>query len=167
MTWIVSGALTHRDSMGSEETIGPGQVQYMSAGRGVRHSEFNGSDTETVHLLQIWILPREKGAEPRYADADFRESLKSGEPVLIISPDGAHGSSPIHADAKVYAARTDSGWKRTQDLTFGGGWLQLVKGKLTLNGIELNPGDGAAIEGESSVSIEAQEKSEFLLFDLA
>ena len=167
ITYIVSGALEHRDSLGTGSVIRPGDVQRMTAGTGIRHSEFNPSATDSVHLLQIWILPEEKNLTPSYEQRAFSEEERRGQLRLIAARDGRNGAVTIHQDSDVYASLLDSGQALTHDLADGRtAWLQLIKGEITLNGAKLSPGDGAAITAERSLKIAATEPSELLLFDL-
>ncbi len=170
LTYIIQGELSHRDSMGRGATIKQNDVQRMSAGTGVMHSEANQSH-EPVHLLQIWILPESKGLEPSYEDRTFPAEEKRNRLRLIASHDGRDGSTIIHQDAGVYASLLDSG----KSLEFAPGpgrhaWVQLIRGELDVNGTKLTPGDGAAISGETKLpmaSTGADGEAEFLLFDLA
>ena len=167
-TYILEGALEHRDSMGNGSVIRPGDVQRMSAGTGVTHSESNPSPEEPVHLLQIWILPGEEGITPDYEEKRFPDDEKRNKLRLIISPDGAAGAVKIHQDARVYAALLDSNHQVSHPLASGRhAWLQVAAGSVALNEIDLKQGDGAAVSGESTIAIVAQEPSEILLFDLA
>jgi len=167
VTYIIAGALEHRDSMGSGSIIRPGDVQRMSAGTGVSHSEFNPSDTETVHLLQIWILPDRRGHTPGYEQKEIGGAEKRGQLRLIASPDGRDGSVSIHQDARLYAGIVN-GEPIALTLKPGRrGYLQVVKGALTVNGVSLEAGDGARIEEEGALEIAAREQSEVLVFDLA
>ena len=168
LSYVVSGALQHRDSMGNGSVITPGEVQRMSAGTGVTHSEFNPSDQEPGHFLQIWILPERKGLTPGYEQRAFSDEEKRDRLRLIASRDGRDGSVTIHQDASVYAALLTQGQVVTHAFGTGrGGWLQVVKGSVTLNRIALSAGDGAAMEGETELEITAVKDSELLLFDLA
>jgi redox-sensitive bicupin YhaK (pirin superfamily) len=167
-TYILKGALEHRDSMGNGSIIRPGDVQRMSAGTGVTHSESNPSPDEPVHLLQIWILPGEEGIPPDYEEKRFSEDEKRNKLRLIISPDAASGAVKIHQNARVYAGLLDSNHEVSHALASGRhAWLQVAAGFLTVNDINLKQGDGAAVSGESTITIVAQEPSEILLFDLA
>lgn len=166
-THILSGSLRHRDSMGHEAAIVPGQIQYMSAGSGVRHSEFNGSPSEEVHLMQVWIEPNRTGTEPRYEDRDFSEALASGNLVLVASPDGAERSFAIHAGARVYAARPEAGNELRHKLEPGrGAYVQVARGRVEVNGHTLEAGDALVAEDERELAIRAVTAGEFLLFDL-
>ena len=168
ITYILSGALEHRDSMGNGSVIRPGDVQRMTAGTGVSHSEFNPSRTEACHLLQIWIMPGSRNLTPSYEQKFFTDDERRGGLRLIASPDGAGGAVTINQDARVYASLLTPGQsvKHTCD-TGRYAWLQLARGSLEVNGANLSAGDGAAISKESRVEISAAEDSELLLFDLA
>jgi redox-sensitive bicupin YhaK (pirin superfamily) len=167
ITYVLEGALAHKDSMGNGSIIHPGDGQRMSAGTGIRHSEANPSTKDPVHLLQIWILPDRHGHEPEYEQGSFAEEEKRGRLRLIASPDGADGSVTIHQDAKLYASLLSPGQQVEHELSTGRfGWLQVAKGAVELNGTALNHGDGAATDDENLV-IQAAEHSEILLFDLA
>lgn len=168
ISYPVAGKLAHKDSAGHAATIGRNQVQFMSAGSGIAHSEFNPSQDETMHLLQIWIRPAKENTPPRYEDRDFTEQLESGKLALLVSPDGRDGSIRIGQDALLYGARLAQGGKVEHSLASGrGAWLQVISGTVNVNGETLHPGDAAAIEDVSTISINATEASEFLLFDLA
>jgi quercetin 2,3-dioxygenase len=168
ITYVLSGKLEHKDSLGTGSVILPGDGQRMTAGRGIRHSEANGSPTEAVHLLQIWILPDKSGHEPGYEQKSFPESEKRGKFRLIASNDGAEGSVKINQDAKLFVTLLAPGEEVTQSL--GGkrsAWLQVAKGEIELNGKTLKQGDGAAISDEAKLKVKAIEEAEVLLFDLA
>jgi redox-sensitive bicupin YhaK (pirin superfamily) len=168
ITYVLAGALGHKDSMGNGSVIRPGDVQRMSAGTGVTHSEFNGSENEPVHLLQIWILPEKRGIAPGYEEKTFPADEKRGRLRLIASRDAAEGSVTIHQDARVYASLLDAGQTVRHPLAPGrGAWLHLVSGAATVNGTTLVTGDGAAIENERALEIRGGEPTELLLFDLA
>jgi redox-sensitive bicupin YhaK (pirin superfamily) len=167
-TYILQGALQHRDSMGNGSVIRPGDVQRMSAGTGVTHSESNASPDEPVHLLQIWILPGEEGIAPDYEEKRFAEDEKRNQLRLIISPDAAEGSVRIHQDARVYASLLEPGREVSHTLESGRhAWLQVAAGSVKLNDTDLKQGDGAAVSQEGAITIAAQEPAEILLFDLA
>lgn len=167
ITYILSGALEHRDSMGNGSVIRPGDVQRMTAGTGVAHSEFNPSQTEACHLLQIWILPGERRLAPGYEQKYFSEDERRGKLRLIASEDGRDGSVQIHQDASVHAALIDAGQTVDHELQANRyGWLQVARGSVSLNGLELTDGDGAAINRESGLKIAARDQAEVLLFDL-
>ena len=168
VTYILAGELEHRDSMGNGSVIRPGDVQRMTAGTGVAHSEFNPSPENPVHLLQIWIMPAARNLTPGYEQKFFSAAERSGRLRLIASPDGSDGSVRINQDARVYAGIIDPEQEVTH--TFADnryGWLQVARGKIRLNDASLNQGDGAAISRESELRISAQGKAEILLFDLA
>lgn len=168
ITYLLDGALEHKDSMGNGSVIRPGDGQRMSAGTGVRHSEANSSRTESAHLLQIWIRPDRAGHTPGYEQKEFPEAEKRGQWRLIASPDGENGSVTIHQDARLYVSLLSPGQKVAQALGNDRyGWLQVAKGAVELNGETLQQGDGAAISGEPNVSLKSTEESEVLLFDLA
>jgi hypothetical protein len=168
LTWVLSGALEHRDSLGTHGIIRPGEAQVMSAGTGIRHSEFNASGTEPVHFLQIWILPERQGLTPRYDQVAFPEADLRNRWHLIASPDGAGGSVKVFQDVKVFAARLDAGREAQAAIPPGrAGFLQVAAGSISLNGKAMNAGDGARIEGESAISVAAGSQSEILFFELA
>ena len=168
ITYVLEGALEHKDSMGNTSAIHPGEVQRMSAGTGVRHSEYNSSPSEPVHLLQIWITPEREGMEPGYEQREFAQAEKTGKLRLVASRTGQDDSVTVHQDVKLYDAQLKSGDEVRHDLAPGRhAWLQLLRGSVQLNGVELKAGDGAAASEEESLTIRASEESEFLLFDLA
>ena len=168
ITYILSGALEHRDSMGNGSVIRPGDVQRMTAGTGVSHSEFNPSESEAVHLLQIWILPKTHGLTPGYEEKAFAEEERRGRLRLIASDDGREGAVTINQDARVYATLLDAGQIVTHSLQpHRHAWLQLARGTVRLNGMELKQGDGAAVSKERELSVSAHDRAELLLFDLA
>lgn len=164
---VMEGALAHRDSTGGEGVLRRGEVQRMSAGTGVVHSEFNGSETEPVHFFQIWILPGERGIKPGYEQKMFPLDERRGRLRLLVAPGAEDGALDIHQDAKLYGAILDKGQSVRHDLAPNrGAWLQVASGSVDLNGQRLDAGDGAAIENESSLEITAADPSEILLFDL-
>lgn len=168
LSYVVSGALGHRDSIGKSEVIRPNEWQRMTAGTGVRHSEMNASRTEPVHFYQIWILPEAENIRPGYEQKLFAPEEKSGMLRLVASHDGREGSLKIHQDVSVYNALLKNG--EAVEHTLGRGrhaWLQVVKGSVELNGNKLGAGDGAAVSEEESLTIRAGEDSEVILFDLA
>ncbi|NWJ39676.1 MAG: pirin family protein [Geothrix sp.] len=168
LTWVLSGALEHRDSLGTHGVIRPGEAQVMSAGTGIRHSEFNASAAEPVHFLQIWILPERQGLAPRYDQVAFQEADLRNHLHLIASPDGADGSVRLFQDVKVFAARLDAGREIEATIPPGrAGFLQVAAGSVTLQGRTLNAGDAARIEGEPSLAVVAGVPAEILFFDLA
>jgi redox-sensitive bicupin YhaK (pirin superfamily) len=168
VTYVIEGALAHGDSLGNGSVIRPGDVQRMSAGTGITHSEFNDSKSELVHLLQIWILPERAGIAPSYEEKHFPASERAGRLRLVGSRDGRDGSVRIHQDAALYAGLLAPGESASHDLAPGRhAWLQVVRGSLSLDGAALAAGDGVAISGEARVALEARAASELLLFDLA
>ncbi len=168
ISYVLSGELAHKDSMGNVETIPPGDVQRMSAGRGVMHSEFNHKADETTHFLQIWIEPNVRGIAPGYEQKNFSEADKRGRLRLVASPDGADGSVLVHADARIYAGLFDGGEEAILSLdTARKSYVQLVRGELEVNGTRLAAGDAAMIEGESQLALGAARNAEVLVFDLA
>jgi redox-sensitive bicupin YhaK (pirin superfamily) len=168
ITYVLEGALEHKDSLGTGSIIRPGDGQRMSAGRGIRHSEMNSSPTEAAHLLQIWITPDKSGHEPSYEQKAFPEEEKRGKLRLIASPDRKDGSVTIHQDARLYVSLLAPGQEVNHELNKGRhAWLQVAKGAVELNGKKLEQGDGAAISEEKSLSIKGEKDAEVLLFDLA
>jgi redox-sensitive bicupin YhaK (pirin superfamily) len=168
VTYVLDGALAHRDSLGTGSTIRPGELQRMTAGTGIRHSEFNPSESEPVHLYQIWLLPERDGLEPSYDQRAFPEAERHNRLRLVASPDGHDGSLTIRQDARLYLASLDEGRGVAHELRRGRhAWLQVLRGGVGLNGRSLTAGDGAAVGDESSLAIEADGPSEVLLFDLA
>jgi quercetin 2,3-dioxygenase len=168
ITYVLDGALGHKDSLGTGSTIRPGDGQRMSAGSGIRHSEMNASDTDPVHLLQIWILPSRRGIEPSYEQKAFPAEEKQGKLRVIASSDGENGSVTINQDARLYVSLLAPGQKVTHQLADNRyAWLQVAKGAVELNGKLLNQGDGAAVSEETKLTIEGKQDAEVLLFDLA
>lgn len=165
ITYMISGELSHRDSMGNEDTIHAGEVQRMTAGTGVLHSEFS-SETDETHLLQIWILPEETRLTPSYEQKKFPAEAKQGQLRLIASRGGTDGSVHINQDAKVFASILNIGDELTHDITGRHAWIQLINGRLTVNGEPLNAGDGAAVSDEPHLTLKCEDQTEFLLFDL-
>ncbi|HXX32725.1 MAG TPA: pirin family protein [Myxococcaceae bacterium] len=168
LSYVLEGALAHKDSIGTGSTIRPGDVQRMSAGTGVAHSEFNASKTEPVHFLQIWIHPERPGIRPGYEQKTFPEAEKRGRLRLVASRDGRDGSLTIHQDAAVYAGLLDAGERA--ELPLGKGrhaWVQAARGEVELDGQRLTAGDGAAVSGESALRLEGVRQGEVLVFDLA
>lgn len=166
-SYILYGALAHKDSMGNGRTLLPGQIQLMSAGSGVTHSEFNPSRSEGASLLQIWIRPREHGLKPSYTEWHPDPAKENDAKVLVISPDGRDGSATIHQDADIYRVRLNAGGSTTHEVRSGHGvWFQLIKGSTTVNGVTLNPGDAVSSEDVGILTITASDKVEGLLFDL-
>ena len=168
ITYILSGQLEHKDSLGTGSVIKPGDGQRMTAGRGIRHSEFNPSKTDTAHLLQIWILPDQQGHEPSYEQKAFPESEKRGKLRLIASNNGADGSVKINQDARLFVTLLAPGEEVKHALEAKRhAWLQVAKGEVELNGQKLNQGDGAAVSEEEILAVKATKDAEVLLFDLA
>lgn len=167
ITYVLEGALEHSDSMGNGSVILPGDAQRMTAGTGVTHSEANSSDA-AVHLLQIWILPGERGLKPGYEQKAFGDEEKRNQLRLIAAEDGRDGAVTVHQDASVYAGVVDPGSEVVHQLApERHAWLQVARGAVTVNGTSMEQGDGAAISNESSVTIAGREPAEVLLFDLA
>lgn len=168
ITYILEGALQHEDSMGNGSVIRPGDVQRMTAGTGVRHSEKNASREESVHLLQIWILPDTVGLEPGYEQKAFTEDERRRQLRLIASNDGRDGSVTVHQDVSLFASILGVGQSVKYDMDQTRyGWIQVARGAINVNGQRAGQGDGAVAMGESSLEIVADEPSEILLFDLA
>src|SRR6185437_15206705 len=167
VTYILDGALEHQDSMGNGSIIRAGELQRMTAGTGVRHSEFNPSDTERVHLYQIWLLPQRKGLKPSYEQIAVGEEEKQGRFRLVASPDGAAGSLTIHQDARLYLASLSPGEGVAHEIEPGrAAWLQVLRGSVKVLGNDLSAGDGVAVTDENTLSVQAAVPSEVLLFDL-
>ena len=168
ITYVLEGAVEHKDSMGNTGIIRPGDVQRMSAGTGVTHSEFNPSKKEPLHLLQIWIFPEKNGQDPSYEQKSFSDAQKKGKFALVASPDGAQGSVTVHQDVRLFAAVLKKGEGAALSLKSGRhAWAQVARGAVTLNEKDLNTSDGAAISGETILEFTAKKDSEILLFDLA
>jgi hypothetical protein len=168
VTYVLSGALEHKDSLGHGEVLRPGELQRMTAGRGIRHSEFNPSADQPVHLYQIWLLPRETGLEPSYEQKAFPASERTNRLRLVASPAGDDGSLTIQQDARLYLATLDAGVSVTHELPAARhAWLQVLRGSVELNGTSLATSDGAAITSESKLVIKAIAPAEVLVFDLA
>ncbi|MEQ1638568.1 MAG: pirin family protein [Methylococcales bacterium] len=166
-TYVLEGALEHKDSMGTGSIIRPGDVQMMSAGTGIQHSEFNPSQTENVHFLQIWIVPNQKNVKPRYQQVHFEGSKKRGKLCLIISPDGQDGSLSVYQDTKAYAGLFDG--DESAQLALGQdryAYVHVAKGELEINGYHFHTGDGARIRNESTITFGKGNQAEVLLFDL-
>jgi redox-sensitive bicupin YhaK (pirin superfamily) len=168
ITYVLAGKLEHKDSLGTGSVILPGDGQRMTAGSGIRHSEFNPSTTDAVHLLQIWIQPERAALPPSYEQKSFPETEKRGQLRLLASRDASQGSVKINQDAKLYVALLKPGEEVAHEFTAGRhGWLQVARGAVEVNGNQLAQGDGAAISEEKKVSIKGAEDAEVLLFDLA
>jgi len=167
ITYVLEGALEHKDSIGNGSIIRPGNVQRMSAGTGVRHSEFNPSRDKGVHLLQIWIEPKITGVKPSYEEKQFGTAEKKGQLRLIASPDGREGSVTIHQDAYVYASMLDGKDAVLHRLAPGRrAYVHVARGAVAVNGVELKDGDGAKIAGEDELKFSGARQAELLLFDL-
>jgi redox-sensitive bicupin YhaK (pirin superfamily) len=167
LTWVLEGTLQHEDSLGHGGPIGPGELQRMTAGTGVLHSEMNGSDEE-LHFLQIWIIPERRGLKPGYEQKAFPESERQGRWRVVASPDAREGSLTVHQDVSLHSTLLGVGEQAEYTLAPGRhAWLQLARGKGTLNGLELKAGDGVAVSEESRLVLTASEPVEALLFDLA
>lgn len=167
ISYVLDGALEHKDSLGTGSVLRYGDVQRMSAGSGVRHSEFNGSKTDPVHFLQIWIRPSVGGIAPSYEEKHFAAADKTGRLRLIASDDGRDGSVTIHQDAALYAALLDGGEPVRHDLAPGRrAYLHVVRGRVQANGVALAEGDALKVEGEAGIELARAEGAEVLLFDL-
>lgn len=168
VTYIVRGALAHKDSTGGEGVLYRGDVQAMSAGTGVRHSEFNASNKDDLRLLQIWLFPEKNNIVPTYRQMHVSDETKKNKLTPIVAHNGQGGVLPIHQDAVIYASLLDNGKKLVHKLDSNrGAWIQLVDGTLEVNGENMEKGDGLAVENVSEITITAKDLSEFLLFDLA
>lgn len=168
LSYVLEGALAHKDSMGTGSVIRPGDVQRMSAGTGVMHSEMNASPSEPVHFLQIWILPDRRGVAPGYGQKEIPRAEKEGRLRVVASPDGRDGSVTLHADAIVHAGLFDAGASAELGLAPGRhAWVHVARGKVRVNGRELSAGDGAALSDEANVRVEGVDGGEVLVFDLA
>ncbi len=167
LTYVLEGAVRHEDSTGASETLVPGELQHMSAGTGVRHSEMNPSADETLHLLQIWLIPNQLGIPPKYEQKRFTVQDEPNQLHLLASTDARDGSFKIYSGAELLAAKLNAGGSVSHTFKLGNGWLQVVRGTVTVAGGTLNAGDGLALECESSVTIASKSGAEFLLFDLA
>jgi len=168
LSYVLEGALEHRDSLGTGSIIRPGEVQRMTAGTGVTHSEFNPSATEPVHFLQIWLTPDTRGLAPGYEQRAFAPAGLRGGLRLIGARDGRDGAVTIHQDVEVFASRLDAGVSLAHKLPPGRhAWLQVIEGALDVNGTDLSAGDGAAVSDEAELRMRARTDTHFLLFDLA
>ena len=167
VTYVLAGALQHRDSMGNGSVIRPGEIQRMSAGTGITHSEFNASSKELVHFLQIWLIPKERGISPSYEQKQFANPGEASRLRLVASPDGRDGSVVIHADAALYLGsfeRDEAGDLPLSQVRHA--WVQVTRGRARINGSDFQAGDGAALSDESSVRVQGIDGSEVLVFDL-
>ncbi|CAB3721356.1 Quercetin 2,3-dioxygenase [Achromobacter deleyi] len=168
ITYVLDGAIAHKDSMGSGSTIQPGNVQRMSAGRGVMHSEFNPRADQETHLLQIWIEPDVTGIAPEYEEKAFSDEQKRGRLQALVSGDGIDGSMKIHQNVRLYAGLFDGDESATLDLAPGRrAWVHVARGSVVVNGIELAAGDAVAITDETRVALSGGKDAEVLVFDLA
>ena len=166
-SYVLEGAIAHRDSMGNGRELRPGQIQLMSAGSGVTHSEFNPLADEKLHLLQVWIFPERRGLTPGYTEWHPKPEHAAQPKVLVISPDGRDGSATIHQDAEIYRLLLQPGQEITHDVRSGRGvWLQIARGRATLNGTPLQTGDGASTDDAGTLTLRATEPTEALLLDL-
>ena len=166
-SYIVSGAISHADTMGNSRTLKPGEVQLMSTGSGIRHSEFNPSETEELHLLQIWLTPNKRGLTPSYTEWKPNTEQENAAKTLIISQDGKDASAVINQDAAIYRVKLKPEEQATHALSEGRGmWVQVIKGSVTLNDILLETGDAASTETENTYTLSANTETELLLFDL-
>jgi len=167
VSYVLDGVLEHKDSMGNGSQMRPGEVQLMSAGTGVTHSEFNASPTDELHFLQMWVFPRELRTRPRYEQKAFPAADRKGRLRLVVSPDGSGGSLTIGQDARLFAGLLDTGEKTSHRLAADrSAWLHVARGKVRLNGIELGPGDGAGITEEEELVLEGVEDSELVLWEI-
>jgi redox-sensitive bicupin YhaK (pirin superfamily) len=167
ISYVLDGAIEHKDSMGNGSTIVPGDVQRMTAGTGVTHSEFNPSPTAPVHFLQIWVLPDTIGLEPSYEQRTFQPDEKRGKLRLVASRDGREGSVTVHQDMQLFAGELQPGERTSLDLLPSRrAWVHVARGTLSLNGTAMKEGDGAAVEHEATIEVAADTPSEILVFDL-
>ena len=168
LTYVVQGGVAHTDSTGAKGVTRTGDVQHMTAGTGIYHSEANESQKDSLHMLQIWIEPQENDLTPGYSQISFEEQARNNQLRLLASPSEKDNALLIHQDARVYDAKLEDGASVTHEIAPGRGvWVQLMRGELNANGAQLSAGDGAAIEGETAITLTADQPSEFLLFDLA
>lgn len=168
ISYVIDGALEHRDSIGTGSVIRAGEVQRMSAGTGIEHSEYNPSDTEGAHFLQIWIIPGEMDIDPGYEQKLFNPADRRGKLTLVAAHDGRDGALKVHQDVDLYSAILENG--DNVDLSLDNGriaWVQVARGSAEINGEQLSPGDGAAISGEAAISLNAMSEAEILVFDMA
>lgn len=168
VSYVLNGALEHKDSIGTGSVIRPGEVQRMSAGTGIRHSEFNHSKTDPVHFLQVWILPQQNGLDPSYEQKAFPDAEKRGRLRLVGAPDGRDGSVILHQDVDLYAGLVDAADHLKLDLRSGRcAWVQVARGEMDVNGASLVAGDGAVIKNAVSIDIRGGKDGEVLVFDMA
>jgi redox-sensitive bicupin YhaK (pirin superfamily) len=166
LTVVISGAVEHRDSMGNGEVLRPGEVQYMSAGTGIEHSEFNPSPDTPLHLLQIWLMPNKTNVKPGYAQKPFPIAARQDALLLVASKGGRGKSIKIHADAELYVSRLGASSHVEHALGKRHAWIQLISGEIEVNGMKLTAGDGLAVSDEPALRIQAAHDADFLLFDL-
>ncbi len=167
VTYVLEGALEHKDSLGNGEVLRPGEFQRMSAGRGITHSEFNPSKSDPAHFYQIWLLPKTEGIEPSYEQRRFDPEGRRNQWRLVASPDGDEGSLRIHQDAKIYLADIDPGTRVDFSVKPGRhAWVQVLRGSVSVNGVRLGTSDGAAVSDEQALAFEATEPAELMMFDL-
>lgn len=167
VSYVLEGALEHKDSLGNGEVLKPGEFQRISAGTGITHSEFNPSDREPTHFYQIWLLPKSQGIEPSYEQKQFADAELNNALRVVASPDGRDGSLSIHQDANIYLSKLENGNSISHNLPWGRyAWLQVLRGSATLNGLSLETSDGTAISDETELNITANSDTEFMLFDL-
>ena len=168
VSYVLEGALEHKDSLGNGAVLRPGEFQRISAGTGITHSEFNPSESEPTHFYQIWLLPKSEGIQPSYEQKQFADSELNNKLRLVASPDGQNGSLTIHQDAKIYLSKLEQSKTLTLELDANRhAWLQVLRGHLSLNGNTMHTSDGAAISDEQQLNIEATTNTEIMLFDLA
>lgn len=168
VTYVLKGALEHKDSMGNGEVLRPGEFQRMSAGTGITHSEFNPSSTDSTHLYQIWLVPERQGIDPSYEQKQFDDGGMTNQLRLVASPDAELDSLKIHQDTRIYLAKLDADKTVThRPVSRRHAWLQVLRGELILNGIPLTTSDGAAVSEEERLTIQATTDAEIMLFDLA
>ncbi len=168
VTYVLEGALEHKDSMGNGEVLRPGEFQRMTAGTGITHSEFNPSETEPVHLYQIWLLPERTGIEPSYEQKRFSDEERHNQLRLVASRNAEHGSLLIHQDTRIFLSKMDAGTEIKHELKeHRHAWLQVLRGTVSLNGTHLDTSDGVAVSDERSMDIQANTHAEIMLFDLA
>jgi len=168
VTYVLEGAIEHRDSMGNGAVLRPGEFQHMSAGTGITHSEFNPSDSEPLHLYQIWLYPREEGIQPTYDQKRFDDAEMTNRLRVVASPEGEEGSLTIQQDAKIYLSKLGMEQSLKHSLAPGRhAWLQVLRGGVALNGQDLHTGDGAAVSEETELNIVGSTDAEIMLFDLA
>ena len=167
ISYVLEGALEHNDSLGNGTVIRPGDVQLMSAGTGILHSEFNPSQAEPMHFLQMWIIPDRAGLPPSYQQKACPVEKRRGHLRLVAAPDGRNNTVTVHQDARLFVANLEANERVVHEIERGRGlWLQLARGIVTVNGAEMREGDGAAVEDEPAIAIEADTDAKFLLFDL-